>query len=309
VIRRKVGKKSVDVDYNDWDFRPRERRIVTETRDMLGKYNSLLYDSVVEYIPYKETGYLSQLSCFLPLEETKHLKCRSRSYLRRIFARGDLRLRYGGRFHARSISGNSHQRLRKTERKTITIDGVPTVELDFSCLHPRMLYATKGIQYDLDVYREVFDDGEARSLVKTLVNADLNAPPGKSALRGVANKVRKIRNRIWSGKREKISDKNLALLRAYETHGSRGRELLDRFRQVHGPLTEFLGTGIGLELQRTESDIIMDVMMHFTEQGIVCLPVHDSVIIAAQHADELLEAMQEAYKRYMSGFECPVDRK
>ncbi len=313
VLRKKINKhKSVDIDYMEWRLSSKQRQLVMDTRVFLKTYNLLMSDSCIIYTytpkdKNKAFNTLSITKLFLPLEETGRIKCRIRNYLRRIFMKGDLQFRYGGRFYASSIVGPSYQRLSQEERQTITINGEPTVELDFACLHPRMLYARKNIQYDGDVYRNVFDDDSARCLAKTLVNADLNADKGKSPHKGVAKKIFEIRKRQW--KEKELSEKGRSLLDAYEKYGTKGRELLSRFRKEHPMIAEFWGTGVGLELQLEESKIIMDVMKHFAAKGILCLPVHDSVIIAAQYENELREVMQEAYKLHTGGFECPVDNK
>jgi hypothetical protein len=45
-------------------------------------------------------------------------------------------------------------------------------------------------------------------------------------------------------------------------------------------IASHFGTGIGLRLQRVDSDIAEQVMLHFADQGIPCLGVHDSFIVA-----------------------------
>jgi hypothetical protein len=334
-------KKSVPVEYLDHRLRPSVRRFVVETRSQLALYNRLLFDGKVEYISeetVKQAGYENMHQFVVlhglknapiptvvnteeesegrgrkPLLGTNNANTRIRSYLRRIFTAGDKRFRSGGRLHCHGVGGPGHQTLSQDERRTITIDGVPTVELDYSCLHPRMLYALEGKQYDGDAYTAVFEDKSARALLKTLVNAALCASPKQNPVIAVGQEVGRIRRRVQKkaqeGRGSKPKDKHLELLRAHSRYGKRMREFLETFKEVHQPIAKYIGTGVGPRLQRLDSDIIMDVVMHFTEQGIICLPVHDSVIIAAQHEDELLEAMQEAYKRNMSGFECPVDRK
>ena len=63
--------------------------------------------------------------------------------LRRLFQRGDKApaFGYGGRYYASVVTGDrSWQQLSKAQRKTITIDGKRTAELDYKGLHLRMLY-------------------------------------------------------------------------------------------------------------------------------------------------------------------------
>ncbi|PCJ25088.1 MAG: hypothetical protein COA96_08055 [SAR86 cluster bacterium] len=43
-----------------------------------------------------------------------------------------------------------------------------------------------------------------------------------------------------------------------------------------------------------ESKILLKVVSHFTRKGIPCITIHDSVRIAAQHEDELVEVFTES---------------
>lgn len=51
----------------------------------------------------------------------------------------------GGRFY-----GAQYQRLNSTERSRIMINGNPTMEIDYSSLHPNMLYHINNIDYHGD---------------------------------------------------------------------------------------------------------------------------------------------------------------
>ena len=53
-------------------------------------------------------------------------------------------------------------------------------------------------------------------------------------------------------------------------------------------------TGIGLKLQRADSDIAEAVMLHFARQDVPCLGVHDSFLVPRQHAEELVQVMEAA---------------
>jgi hypothetical protein len=68
-------------------------------------------------------------------------------------------------------------------------------------------------------------------------------------------------------------------------------------RHHHAPIADRLGTLIGFELQRTESDILVTVLLMCFERDIVVLPIHDAVLCPTSRADEveavMLDALQE----------------
>lgn len=70
-----------------------------------------------------------------------------------------------------------HQSLSKSERSTIWFDGRQSVELDFSGMHPRLLYHLEGIDFRGDPYK-LWGDAttpQQRRMVKVLFNALINA--------------------------------------------------------------------------------------------------------------------------------------
>ena len=101
------------------------------------------------------------------------------SRLRRIFNEDFSR---GGRFYA---EGGSWQTLSKTERQRITIDGEPTVEIDFSSFHPTLAYAECGLVPPADAY-EI--PGFPRELVKIAFNILLNSSGRNGARHELAHK-------------------------------------------------------------------------------------------------------------------------
>ena len=65
---------------------------------------------------------------------------------------------------------------------------------------------------------------------------------------------------------------------------------------------------IGFELQRTESDILVAVLLTCFERGIIVLPIHDAVLCPASQADEVEEVMLDAFKARTNGALAPVSR-
>ncbi len=86
--------------------------------------------------------------------------------VRRIFNNGSFE--EGGRFY-----GGWWERIPSRYRPHITIDGMPTVEMDYSAIQPRLLLAERGVELDGDPY-DIGIDERFRPLVKETFNRLLN---------------------------------------------------------------------------------------------------------------------------------------
>jgi hypothetical protein len=151
--------------------------------------------------------------------------------------------------------------------------------LDFSGLHPRMLYAEVGLALPYDPY-DVGQPGEFRDIIKQVFNAMINA--GKHGI-------------------EQPDDYDT------EAMGMTFDQLQERIKAKHEPIAIFFFTGAGLRLQYRDSCIAEKVMMHFAKQGIPCLSIHDSFIVQERYARELEAVMRETAREEV-GVELPVKR-
>jgi len=193
--------------------------------------------------------------------------------LRRIFARGSFE--HGGRFY-----GGWWQFIPSEYRSFITINGQPTVEIDYSELHPRLMYLRanqpipEGDLYDLDLRydgieynKEIEPYKSKRKIIKNYVNAVINDEKGNYKLHG------KLVNQLG------LNTKSLEALLV----------------KKHPLIQEIKGKGLGLKFQFIDSQVAEAVMMRMMSKGILCLPVHDSFICQAEHLQELRQAMEDAY--------------
>lgn len=174
-------------------------------------------------------------------------------------------------------------------RSHLTIDGEPTVELDYSNLHPRMLYDMKrktsptGDLYALDGV-----DPAKRPVVKKLLNAMLNADNLGEAIHAVWSKPPKGFEGTTKAEVEKISEK---------------------IHEKHEVISHHFNTGIGLTLQYKDSTIAEGIMLELDKKGIICIPIHDSFIVQAKHEEALREAMVGQYRQVMKNEPPEIDRK
>ncbi|MFP4668214.1 MAG: hypothetical protein ACLFMN_05395, partial [Desulfobacterales bacterium] len=197
--------------------------------------------------------------------------------LYRVFSRGVQSLKYGGRAY-----GALYQTISSQLRKTIRINDEPTVEIDYSAYHIRMLYHLKGLDYREDPYivcagEEYRDVFKCASL--TLINAK-----DEAAAKGAT--------------REELKDKGIPLPHQKEPLNW----LLEKFKEAHKPIEEFICADMGVRLQNIDSHIMNAILVRLMDREILGLNVYDSVIVAQQHKAILKEAMIEEYEKVM-GFE------
>ncbi|MTD99062.1 hypothetical protein GIY56_02035 [Paracoccus sp. YIM 132242] len=187
--------------------------------------------------------------------------------LYRVFNYGSFDL--GGRFY-----GGWWQYVRKRIRPGILINGHRTIEADYSGLHPAILFAERKIDIPADPYSAVTDlsngkDRDWRKAVKRTFNAMLNADRGTQEPR----------------------DFDLS------PYGISKPEFQQMIRDAFPDLQDAFGSGTGRRLQRIDSDLMEAILLHFADQGIPALPIHDSVIIQEDRRDELLDVMQAVFRQ------------
>lgn len=193
--------------------------------------------------------------------------------LYRVF--NTLEFNEGGRFY-----GGWWEMVPSEYRRKILINGKRTEELDFSTLHPTILYAQAGIPLKKDAYNielrpRAIPDGyshiDFRTVVKRAFNAMLNA---RHELR---QPPRELKLKSW---------------------GIKWDELVESIRERHEPIGGQFFSGAGLRLQFEDSQIAESLMIEFARtRGLVpLLPVHDSFICHHGYVREVEELMVKEFK-------------
>ncbi len=185
--------------------------------------------------------------------------------LYRVFNNG--KFDNGGRFY-----GGWWQRIPSQFRRTVTINWIPVVELDFSNMQPAMLYAREGLTLDRDAYAIEGVDEQHRKLIKKTLFKLINAT-----------------GRIARPSKDKLPK------------GWSWQQLLDAVAAVHKPIEKYFHSGIGIELQRIDSDIADYVMTMMMNRDKLVLPVHDSFLVQSGLQEQLKEVMAEAYAKKLKG--------
>jgi hypothetical protein len=68
--------------------------------------------------------------------------------------------------------------------------------------------------------------------------------------------------------------------------------------QAHPDIAHLFGQGTGLHLMFIESEIIVRTLLSLKKEGVVALPVHDSVVVGRSHERRAHDAMHDASEAY-----------
>lgn len=168
----------------------------------------------------------------------------------------------------------------------ILIDGKPTVELDYSCLHIAILYALEGITPpEGDLYKVAGISSEHRKIVKKAFNIAINSKDEKSALLAINESRREI-------------EKELGII------SPKAKDILFSIRITHYELSKYLCTGYGVYLQRIDSDLAEDIMVSLNLYNICALCIHDSFVVNAEYEDILRKYMVSAFYNKFTVHPC-----
>jgi len=196
-----------------------------------------------------------------------------------------------GRLHSRGY--RHYQGYSSDERNEITINNEPVVELDFSGMHPHLLYAHEEIQLDEDPYSIVDNRPTVRKFLKNILLCMLNANDELSAEKAANYWVYKHHS-----ERDELNDIGI----------TSARPLMNNFRKVHKPIEHHFcnGSDTGLRIMNLDSRIALDIVDHFAKQNIPILAIHDSFIVQDKYKNELRLVMEHSYEKYTNGFKCKI---
>jgi len=276
-------------------------------------------------MPFKETGFTRKLR--RKLEKINRVNSKADITLdgvnldvliKAVFTES---FHYHGRLYANG--SNRFQQFSEADRSRILINGSSVVELDYSGLHPRLLYALEGIQFDEDPYMMISTNPDVRSFLKVMLLAMVNSENFNEAQlacnaylnpwtvkdkKGIST-IHKYQYDLMSKVGKKKFEKECNQAKAVKEAGiTTAKPLMEKFLKIHEPIEKYLCSGnkTGMKLMNKDSKITLYVCKYFTDKNIPILPVHDSFIVQAQYKQELKAVMDKAYSKYTDGYSCPI---
>jgi hypothetical protein len=262
---RRKKKKSKPIEYQNTPE-------TIQWREELTAYNNLLEETYIDILTMAEPTITRQKSN----GDTQKIGINQNGkFVRRIFSRGEWTL--NGRFY-----GGWWQQIGEDLRRDITINNLPTVEVDYKGLHASILAAEAG-RYDRN--KDIYDLGEQilpqfdmkrqRKIVKLLVLTAINAATEKDAFAA-------FRDDCETGTPEKkLTNKEL-------------EQYLTKFTQLHPYLEDKLCTDQGVRLMFLDSQITAKIINNFVKMKKPILSVHDSYIVQTTDVDLLRNEMKKA---------------
>ena len=186
-----------------------------------------------------------------------------RKFLTRIFNEN---FESGGRFF-----GGFWQEIPKEYRSRLTIGNCMVAEQDYSSIHFSILYKKEGIELSQDPYDLLL---APRSINKLTMNIMLNSKSFEECLTACRKNSKIL-----------MKDISCKTMTAY----------LKKIEDTHRVIKKYFYTGEGIRLQKIESDIAEDIMFNLIKyHQVVCLPVHDSFVVARRHLGLLVEQMNKS---------------
>jgi hypothetical protein len=228
-------------------------------------------------------------------DKYKHPIDMTSKYLYRVFV--DRSLKRHGRFYGGWWIG-----IPEEYRERMVINGMPVTELDFSGLHPHILYGLEDAQlpttdpYKLPGYPNTL---AMRKLLKRFLLIIVNAA-SPAAAKGALRKAY-VKDTIKASQQGREAPPSPVAL----TDATLDPIILI-LRKRHNPIQHHFFTGMGNELMYHDSQMAEEVMLQFAGIGIPCLPVHDSFIVGVQHAQKCWDAMQQAFN-FRFDQKIPID--
>ena len=203
----------------------------------------------------------ADITCSHPQVDPAHRR------LRRIFNNSNFA--QGGRLY-----GGFWQAMPSDERQEhILIEGDCCVELDYGQMSLAILYGLTGTKppegdlYDLSAEGIPTD---YRKGIKTVIQALINSS--------------KVPTKMPKGVRKHLpSHTNI-------------RDILAAIESKHPTIYPQMTSGIGMQLFRKESDILVNVLEALRSEGIVALPVHDAVLVMEEHKQTTITIMKKVFK-------------
>ncbi|MBK6895671.1 MAG: hypothetical protein IPH06_03645 [Alphaproteobacteria bacterium] len=244
-------------DYKDNSFTNRARKNLDLINNTLAKHDLKINVTNSEKAQLES----SLISRHIKDHETQPFIDFTAKKLYRIFSDGSFKR--GGRFYR-----GWWQNVPKEFRKFITINDKGTIELDYTSLHPSILYAKEQLPLKGDAYK--IHPKVARRFGKQAFNALLNA----------------------KGKPKKPSDFN------EDEVGINWSNFQKMMMEKHQALTDrdYFMKGYGLNIQFLDSQLTEKVLIYFANKNIPCLPIHDSFIVCKDNELELSNIMKKTYK-------------
>ena len=166
------------------------------------------------------------------------------------------------------------------------------IELDFKCMHPNLILNEENISCKKTLYDIEYNDKVInREKVKKFLLICFNAESKRSALAA-----------LWSSLKN-AEDKNGKRIPLYKGEFD---IINEHFETYYPKLAENFYKGLGLYLQKKDSDIMSSIMKECVNNLIPMVPYHDSIVVKMKDKEKAIRIMNESYKK-ITGFDPIIE--
>ena len=251
-------------------------------RSLLSDYNHLLTKTFLD-IPNLNEPVITIKTKRKKDKYTHIFITQNEKFARRVFSNGSWE--ENGRFY-----GGWWQRIPSEYRSKIYINDEPTVEIDYSGLHPVLVYQRKGVDYWKDIKRDPYQtnieglsEEDSREIGKSLLLMSFNLTEEERLFKAVKNELQET-------------------IPHYKFTFANLRKVLNDLRNMHPDIADDMLSGIGLDLMNIDAKIAEHVIARFTQSDIPVLCIHDSFVVPIKQDGFLRTCMKEAIDKVLSDF-------
>jgi len=196
---------------------------------------------------------------------------------RRIFTSDT---QHHGRFYC------AGQNIPASARLLCTLNGKQVVELDFCAMHVAIAYAMCGAKMDGEPYEiRSFTRKQAKLGLLTAFNAGSPHAAVASLTDGRAGRP------VFNSRKE-------------------ATRLIHALQARHAPIASMLCSDAGMKLMYIDSKIMLTAVDRLIAKGVQCIPIHDSILVQAQHEGEAREALNFGWRtQNLSLSLCNIEKK
>jgi hypothetical protein len=195
------------------------------------------------------------------------------------------------------------QNLPSSLRSELLINREETIELDYRSMHPRMLYALRGI--DLDPDFDPYDlEGYPRQVGKLAMLVGVSSRSLGQAI-GHLIAMKDLRDEHGNI----VPDENGDAIRVrrvqfrdgtrWEYSKAETRRILLLLKKRNPAIADLFCSDAGIHLMTQDSRIACEIVDALMSRGIVCIPIHDSFIVQKRHEADLKAEMDAAWSRFL----------
>lgn len=283
IIKETLRKKVTHIEFYRLD------KITKEQKRAINSYKDFRLVFLMRSVSVLNKTYFKRMK--LGFSQPVKQKIMANVYLTSIVTN-----RGGGRLCQQG--GFSFQNIPKEQRKFLTINGKPTIEVDISASHLSLLYGKvrEVNPHPEDSYMPVVEllirrkDKDIREAVKKCILISLNANNYKALSGAFRTEYPELYERL----------KNLEIT---------PKMVIEKFGEVHPVIKNFLNTGVSMDCMLAEAEILTKTLLRLKNENILGLPLHDSIITTKGNEERVRYILGEEFFEFNNGYGTDIETK